>query len=523
MHTHTRSRREFLQQVGRGMLVAGVGATTAFDLGLAPALAGDGPAPLTFGPKEPLVRLLQDTAPDKLLPLIVAKLKSGLELRELVAAAALANARTFGGEDYIGFHTMMALVPSYEMAKELPGSQQALPVLKVLYRNTNRCQEHGGHGSEVLHQLSSNAALAGDANEFALREAIRNKDLPGAEQILARSLSSSPLDGFNQLLPAIEDCFDVHRTVMPHRAWQLIDLVGQENAETMMRQSVHYCVSLEKNQKFVEMCQPARDVLASVLDQHRLASKPLGTRTADDATLDALSQTIFKATPAQAAEAAAAALAEGFSLATVAEALSLAGNQLVLRDSGRRANQTSKGKPEGSVHGDSIGVHACDTLNAWRNMAQIANPRNAAACLIMGAYQVARDRSARGEDFANWQPYPLVEHYTKLRGTTAPDLLQEANAAIRENDQARACAAVARYSETGQSARPVFDLMLQYAISEDGALHAEKFYRTVTEEFAATRPAFRWRQLLALARVTASEYGHPAPGYAEAKGLLGVS
>lgn len=70
--------------------------------------------------------------------------------------------------------------------------------------------------------------------------------------------------------------------------------------------------------------------------------------------------------------------------------------------------------------------------------------------------------------------------------------------------------------------RPVFDLLLRYAISEDGALHSEKYYRTVTEEFAATRPAFRWHQLVALARVTASEYGYPAPGYAEACRLLKV-
>ena len=34
-----------------------------------------------------------------------------------VAAAALANARAFGGEDYVGFHTMMALSPSYAMSK----------------------------------------------------------------------------------------------------------------------------------------------------------------------------------------------------------------------------------------------------------------------------------------------------------------------------------------------------------------------------------------------------------------------
>ena len=61
-----------------------------------------------------------------------------------------------------------------------------------------------------------------------------------------------------------------------------------------------------------------------------------------------------------------------------------------------------------------------------------------------------------------------------------------------------------------------FERLLGYAVSEDGALHAEKFYWTVREEFAATRPAVRWRQTVALARVTASEFGQAAPGYAEA-------
>jgi hypothetical protein len=65
-------------------------------------------------------------------------------------------------------------------------------------------------------------------------------------------------------------------------------------------------------------------------------------------------------------------------------------------------------------------------------------------------------------------------------------------------------------------------MLLRYAISEDGALHAEKYYRTVTEEFAATRPAFRWRHLAGLARVTASEFGYPAPGMDEARRLLKV-
>ena len=70
------------------------------------------------------------------------------------------------------------------------------------------------------------------------------------------------------------------------------------------------------------------------------------------------------------------------------------------------------------------------------------------------------------------------------------------------------------------AARDVFAVLRGYAVSEDGALHAEKYYRTVTEEFAAARPAFRWRQLAALARVTASAYGYPAPGLQQAREVL---
>ena len=173
-------------------------------------------------------------------------------------------------------------------------------------------------------------------------------------------------------------------------------------------------------------------------------------------------------------------------------------------------------------HGDSIGVHACDSANAWRNLARVSRARNTFACLILGAYQMALDRVNRGGDFLKWEPLPLARHVEQIKATDAAALLREADDAIRQNLQARAAAIVHRYGELGHAPRGVFDLMLRYAVSEDGALHAEKFYRTVTEEFTATRPAFRWRQLVALARVTASEYGRPAAGVAEARELLKV-
>ena len=226
--------------------------------------------------------------------------------------------------------------------------------------------------------------------------------------------------------------------------------------------------------------------------------------------------------PQQAAQAAAAALADGIAPAAIGEAITLAANQLVLRDIGRTAREESPGKPLGSVHGDSIGVHATDSANAWRNMARVANARNCFASLILGAYQMALDRTARGGDFLNWQPLPVARHVEQIQATEPDKLLKEADEAIRGNLQAKASAVVHRYGELGLAPRPMFDLLLKYAVSEDGSLHAEKFYRTVSEEFASTRAKFRWRHVVALARVTASEFGRPAAGMAEARSLLKV-
>src|SRR5438874_12881495 len=119
--------------------------------------------------------------------------------------------------------------------------------------------------------------------------------------------------------------------------------------------------------------------------------------------------------------------------ADIGEAITLAANQLVLRDMGRRPSEEVAGKPVGSVHGDSIGVHASDSANAWRNMARVSNARNAFACAILGAYQVALDRTQRGGDFQNWQPVPFPYQVEQVKATEPGALLREAEAAVREN------------------------------------------------------------------------------------------
>jgi len=517
---NARNRREFLSDVGRGMLVAGVGSSVAFDMGLVRAAAGDAAADakdrISFGKLEPLVVLMQETPADKLMPLLIAKLKSGTDLRTLTAAGALANARTFGGQDYIGYHTFMALAPALEMSRELPEAERPLPVLKVLHRNTTRMQAQGGCEHEVLRPVEASTLPGNWKESDILREQVRRRDAKQAEAAFAAMAKASPLDAYQQLQQEIEDEVDVHRVVLSWRAWAMLDLVGQEYAHTMLRQSVRYCLQSENS--IASQKRPTgkiREQLPKLFDQYKLAGKSLGSRTADDAWIDSLGKVIYSASREQASDAVAAALAEGFSPDSVGEAITLAANRLVLHDPGRREAQPDK--PVGSVHGDSVGVHASDSANAWRNIARVGNSRNAMASLIVGAFHTAGQSGG-----LNKEAYPLEDQLKKIGATNPAVLLSELDAAVRAKDQAQACALALRYGDSGGEARKIFDVLLKFAVSEDGALHAEKYYRTATEEYARTRPAFRNRQLAALARVTASEYGKPAPGYVQAKDLLKV-
>ena len=79
-----RTRRNFLVEVGRGMITASLGLAAASELGFASICGIDDPPKLLFGSLEPLVDLMIETPADKLNAVIVGKLKSGTSLRDLV-------------------------------------------------------------------------------------------------------------------------------------------------------------------------------------------------------------------------------------------------------------------------------------------------------------------------------------------------------------------------------------------------------------------------------------------------------
>jgi hypothetical protein len=499
------------------MLVAGLGSTLSADLGFSTAFAAEGGDDLSFGEYDALVDLLQNTPAEKLQQVLVGKLKNGeTDLRKLIAAGALANAETFGGQDYVGFHTAMAMLPALHMTDLLPTERRALPVLKVLYRNTQQCQQHGGASVKTLMAIhAAEHAAEGDLG-IQIRDAARRGDMEGGEKLFSTVADAPMEEMFNILQPVMQDDINVHRFVFAHRTYGLAQMLGKEHAYNILRQCVRFCVDHEQNRlerNYPE--DPIRTLMPKLLDQYKLAGMRPGKRDPGDAWVDETSLAIYNGPRDRAAEIAAAALAEGIDPEVVGEAISLASNLLVLR----------QGSDNWRTHGDSRGVHSSDATNAWRNMARVAETRHAITGLIVAAYH-----SAAHDPFPT-EAYPTDEHRATIKASDPDGLLAEAEDAVKHNDQGRAAAAIEIYTEHGYAPEGVFDRMLTYTISEDGRLHGEKYFHTVAEEYRTIRPAFRARQLVGLARVTASAYGYNredqhgfrAPGYEEACKLLGVT
>ncbi len=501
----TTSRRVFLGGIGATLGYAAVGFAFADRMGFAHALSARTRERLRFGALDPLVDLMQETPADALLPLLVQKLRAGTPLSDLVAAGALANARALGGTNYDGYHALMALMPSYEMASQMPAPYGPLPVLKVLHRNARFIQAAGASKSDALEPLE------GVANEAGLVANLRARDLPHAETSLAASQSRSRARAYEELQTVVRDDMNVHRVVLSWRAHDLLRLTGQEQDLTMLRQSVRFCID--------EDGRPSRDpgsiefraLLPELMEKHGLNAREKGQRAADEAWIERLGDTFFANDRPAAARAAASALAEGFDPEDVGAALSLASTRLLLHDGGQTT--ASKGKPVGSVHGASVGVHASDAANAWKHIARVGSSQNAFASLIAGSYHTAGQSNGMS----------ALPHDHDGEPCTKSDpaaLRSEIDACIRARDQKSASIATRRYCELKHPPADLFALLLGFAVSEDGALHAEKYFRTAQEEHASARPRHKALYLVALTRVMASHQGFPAPGCEEARKLL---
>ncbi len=140
------------------------------------------------------------------------------------------------------------------------------------------------------------------------------------------------------------------------------------------------------------------------------------------------------------------------------------------------------------------------------------------ASLIVGAYHTAGQAGG-----LNPQPYPLAEHRESVRDVAPGDLLAEAedgDRGQRPGPRLRPGPPLRRARRRGAAGRSTC------CSATRSARTAPCTPRSITGRSPRSSPRLARPSAggtsPALARVTASEYGHPAPGVADARRLLGV-
>lgn len=489
------SRRQFLASAGATAVVTALGGDYASALGLrTPRLEGE---LVGLGEYQALADLFEETSPSEIMGRLVAKLREGATLDQLVSAGALANARSMAGSDYEGYHAFMGMYPSLVISRELPEGEAALPVLKTLKRSAVR-----------MHKTSTGMYKVEPKREDIV-EALRVPDLDRAHRGLAATGGGQAT--WEALQGVVNDHLDVHMVVFAWRAKEITALAGEEHGLVCMRQMLKFAYDRESRRKSNGNPVPAqRNLVPKLIEDKGLTRDGYGRLS--DEELSELADVLATESRASGAEAVAEALKNGAGHESIGEALSLAGTRLLLRDPGRMRAQA--GKPIGSVHGASTGVHATDSALAWREIAATLSGRSRAATLITGAYHTAGQGRNVGKS-----AYPYAERtdeVAKLKGDALAGALAEA---ARGGDQPLAGAIAARMNELGQD-EALFKTLRPILIAQDGALHAEKYHHTQRVHHAASRPAFQGEHLIALARVAASQACLQAPEVEEARELL---
>src|SRR5437762_975234 len=281
-------RREFLQEVSGGMLAVLVGSGLAAELGLAAEDNKEGKAK-TPTDLARLSQIIQQTATKDLLPALHTELKNGVSLKALIAAGALANARAFGGQDYNGFHSFMALCPSYAMAMALPAKERPLPILKVLYRTSTHI--HGARCAHEDHLVKVEPIKLDERTSPAeqMRQAARARKLAQAEQIFT-SLPGTAEQTYDDVQLMIQDDLNVHRVVLAWRAWEVLDFIGKDHARDMLRQTVRFCSDPRQSGRSPH---PIQTVLPRLLGEYKLLAARPGSKQVGDGWVEKVARTVY--------------------------------------------------------------------------------------------------------------------------------------------------------------------------------------------------------------------------------------
>ena len=472
---------------------------------------------------EPLVRFVEETAPDHIVARTHDKLAGGTPVKEMLLASALAVVRSSDlppGHHGGPLHPLAGLHAVRNIAARLPGEYAPLPVIQNV-AVANKHIHSPAMGPYIL--ADAQPVSEGDSVEATL-EAFRMAAGRGVYNacdhyflyLLGRL---SPMQVLEQLLHVAipKNQLDDHYFLFPVFTWRALEYLGWEYAKYIGRAPVRYVTR-------PTMPASLEDV-DTLIAKFGLLERELRAATGEDETaaITALAEEIgrvsrFSAIP----EMLARALADGLSLEGTGEALSVGGSTLFLR----------------SQTGNPMDVHINTGVNTRRYL--LRQPelslRTKLRALLMWhtGPEVMMAQRMLAPDI---QPEP--DRVAALPWHTQDDLLTEIEELIsslpvgerlpkaglatwRSTDEVKQAAALAQqYASSGYAPEALITLLGKIACRDNFTeMHALKHHQATYEEFHATRPSLRWRHLVSAVQAAAISHGRIQDVYEHAAEVM---
>ena len=479
---------------------------------------------------EPLVQLIEDTPPEKIVDRTLEKLRAGLPIRTVLTASALAVTRSTEmppGHHGGPLHPLAGLYAVSKLVGRLDGERRFIPVLQHVALS-NKHIHHPAMGPYQLLDFAPLDAGGVDATKATFRKAVARGESNHADHLFQWLWQHVPASEAFDLLMSVaipKNFYDDHYVIFPACLWRAFEtgVLDKTYLPLLMRPVVRYVTRYPVAQS-TPLASPLPEIEA-LIAEHRLLTRILRQRTGEDETaaIGRLGEAVGRCgVYADIAALMAKALAGGLSLEGAGEALSIGAAGLFLR----------------SLTGNPMDVHLHTSGNLRRYLLRLDGLSLHNKLLLLLTWQTGPEiRSTETRMEPAPQPDPaavatlphrsqrdLLEAIAESIYTQPPtDFSKVANLGeMRAVPEVKETVTLAQqYVLCGYDPQALIARLAEIVCHDNFTeMHAIKHHQAIVEEFQATRAPWRWMHLVCGAQASAISFGKNMTVYEEYLELL---
>jgi hypothetical protein len=475
------SRRDFLKTAATTGASFGMGDLSFLSRlpGVSRAEAGLDDKSVRFHPEiEPLVRLLEETARERLLEEVAARIKRGLSYRELLAALLLAGVRNIQPRPVgFKFHAVLVVNSAHLASLASPESDRWLPIFWALDYFKESQSRDVSEGDWTMGPVNDSAMPGAPKAMQAFIEAMNNWDEGAADAAVAGLVRAAGEREIFEIFCRFgaRDFRDIgHKAIYVANGWRTLQHVGWRHAEPVLRSLAYALLYHEGDNPAKRDAAPDRPWRRN----QGLAAKIRGEWRQGKPSAEAVAETLAvlrEASDEEACDKVVGQLNRGVAPQSVWDAFFLGAGELLMRQPGL------------------VSLHAVTSTNALHYAYQNSDDDETRRLLLLQTAAFLTlfrgDRSGeKGVKIDLFEPLPL-----KAAGARA---VEEIFAEV-SGDRMTAARKVSAYLKENPRPETLIDAGRRLIFLKGNNSHDYKFSSAVMEDYYHVSPTWRNRYLAA--------------------------